>query len=508
MTHDERDGAIVRAIVGLARDLGLRTVAEGVEAPEDVRALRRIGCDAIQDWLLQRPLPADELEAWFDAEAAPPLAAPHESFEPGRAARGSVPRGGTVPRDAAATPAIAVLAAATRRRLWCHGGMPRSALTTAAALLLTAAPAAAAPQLVIRGGGFGHGVGMSQWGAQGQALQGRGYRAILGSSYFPGTKVATPARIERTLRVRLTAAPNASFSGASKAGTSTLNPRTTYRARLLARVSNKAAAAACSTIPTRATISGRGPLTVSGLGRYRGALELSAAADANDVSGNLQVVNRVSVEDYLRGVVTQEERTARGSRRRWRRRRSSSRTYAVAVVKAGTVGTTTTPTRARRSTAASPPRRRPSTAPCARPAARSSRTAAERCRSTSTPAPAVAPRSPRGLGATPQPWLMSVADPATDAQPTDRTAGPGGSPRDRRAAARRHGRLRGIVARDRAAPPQGLGRDRERRESPAAAAGRRHRKRPRLSCSSSDPGLATHGRTDQSAFSYSTIEVR
>ncbi len=75
MTHDERDGAIVRAVVSLAHDLGLRTVAEGVEEPETLDALRRIGCDAIQGWLLQRPLPADELEAWFDAEAAPPASA-------------------------------------------------------------------------------------------------------------------------------------------------------------------------------------------------------------------------------------------------------------------------------------------------------------------------------------------------------------------------------------------------------------------------------------------------
>jgi EAL domain-containing protein (putative c-di-GMP-specific phosphodiesterase class I) len=75
MTHDERDSAIVRAVVSLAHDLGLRTVAEGVEEPETLDALRRIGCDAIQGWLLQRPLPADELEAWFDAEAAPPASA-------------------------------------------------------------------------------------------------------------------------------------------------------------------------------------------------------------------------------------------------------------------------------------------------------------------------------------------------------------------------------------------------------------------------------------------------
>ncbi|MDW5598563.1 bifunctional diguanylate cyclase/phosphodiesterase [Conexibacter stalactiti] len=66
---DLRDVAIVRAAVWLAHDLGLRTVAEGVELPATAEALREIGCDALQGFLFSRPLPADELEAWLDAEA-------------------------------------------------------------------------------------------------------------------------------------------------------------------------------------------------------------------------------------------------------------------------------------------------------------------------------------------------------------------------------------------------------------------------------------------------------
>jgi stage II sporulation protein D len=42
---------------------------------------------------------------------------------------------------------------------------------------------------VFEGSGFGHGVGLSQWGARGQALAGRSYREILGF-YYPGTTLA------------------------------------------------------------------------------------------------------------------------------------------------------------------------------------------------------------------------------------------------------------------------------------------------------------------------------
>jgi SpoIID/LytB domain protein len=43
--------------------------------------------------------------------------------------------------------------------------------------------------LVLRGGGWGHGVGMCQWGAVGRARAGQGYREIL-RAYFAGAEVA------------------------------------------------------------------------------------------------------------------------------------------------------------------------------------------------------------------------------------------------------------------------------------------------------------------------------
>lgn len=67
-----------------------------------------------------------------------------------------------------------------------------------------ASPAAQAPSptaFVIAGGGWGHGVGMSQWGAYGQAKAGRDYRAILGH-YYSGTELGSaPAAVIERIRV-------------------------------------------------------------------------------------------------------------------------------------------------------------------------------------------------------------------------------------------------------------------------------------------------------------------
>ena len=43
--------------------------------------------------------------------------------------------------------------------------------------------------LLLRGGGWGHGVGLCQWGAVGRAEAGQGYREIL-RAYFSGAEVA------------------------------------------------------------------------------------------------------------------------------------------------------------------------------------------------------------------------------------------------------------------------------------------------------------------------------
>jgi diguanylate cyclase (GGDEF)-like protein len=58
MHADAGSRAIVRAMVGLAGSLGLRTVAEGVETGAQLVELRRLGCDYAQGYLFSRPVPA------------------------------------------------------------------------------------------------------------------------------------------------------------------------------------------------------------------------------------------------------------------------------------------------------------------------------------------------------------------------------------------------------------------------------------------------------------------
>jgi EAL domain-containing protein (putative c-di-GMP-specific phosphodiesterase class I)/GGDEF domain-containing protein len=57
--------ALCETIVAMARQLKLRTVAEGVEQPGELEVLREIGCDAAQGYLFQRPVPAAEFAAFL-----------------------------------------------------------------------------------------------------------------------------------------------------------------------------------------------------------------------------------------------------------------------------------------------------------------------------------------------------------------------------------------------------------------------------------------------------------
>jgi len=56
----------VRAIVNIAHDLGLRTIAEGIEDAMALERLANLGCDAAQGFLISRALPADEFARWME----------------------------------------------------------------------------------------------------------------------------------------------------------------------------------------------------------------------------------------------------------------------------------------------------------------------------------------------------------------------------------------------------------------------------------------------------------
>lgn len=57
--RDQEQTAIVDAVVRLAQALGLGVIAEGVERPEQLRALRDLGCDLVQGYLFARPEPPE-----------------------------------------------------------------------------------------------------------------------------------------------------------------------------------------------------------------------------------------------------------------------------------------------------------------------------------------------------------------------------------------------------------------------------------------------------------------
>ena len=128
----------------------------------------------------------------------------------------------------------------------------------ASSALLPASPCcprrAPAPQAsvtwVVHGHGFGHGVGMSQYGAYGYAQHGKGYRFIL-AHYYTGTTIGTLAG-PRVVRVLLgISGGDVGFSGATSACGRALDPARTTRPTATATRSCCAAPAA-SRSPTAA----------------------------------------------------------------------------------------------------------------------------------------------------------------------------------------------------------------------------------------------------------------
>jgi stage II sporulation protein D len=168
------------------------------------------------------------------------------------------------------------------------------------ATLAWASVASAASTFQITGGGDGHGVGMSQYGALGYAMHGEDYRFIL-AHYYEGTALGSTDP-NQTVRV-LIATGRPSFSGATRAGGTRLNAAKTYSVRGLAGgslqlvgPSGKKLARSSSTL----TVTGPGPLSLAGHGQYRGSFELRA------VGGQVQTVDAIGLDDYVRGVISAE----------------------------------------------------------------------------------------------------------------------------------------------------------------------------------------------------------
>ncbi|MBL8328444.1 MAG: EAL domain-containing protein [Rubrivivax sp.] len=66
-----QSSAVVTAIIALARSLGLRVVAEGVESLRQMEVLHRLGCSLMQGFLFSKPIPADQVEPWLQQTVLP-----------------------------------------------------------------------------------------------------------------------------------------------------------------------------------------------------------------------------------------------------------------------------------------------------------------------------------------------------------------------------------------------------------------------------------------------------
>jgi stage II sporulation protein D len=210
-----------------------------------------------------------------------------------------------------------------------------------AALLasLVAAPAQGASRLVVRGAGFGHGVGMSQWGAYGFAEQGTDHATIL-RHYYTGTQIGALAG-GGEVRVLLKTADRIVFGSATGvAGGRRLEPARRYvatRGLSGAVVLRSSSGRQLGTYGSPLALEGAaGGIQVFGRsgnaaddGRYRGRLEVRASA-----LGGVSAIDAVAIDDYVRGVVA-GEMPASWPQEALRAQAVAARTYALATTKDG-----------------------------------------------------------------------------------------------------------------------------------------------------------------------------
>lgn len=67
ISTDQEDAAIVKAIITLGHSLKLKVIAEAVEDQNQLESLRSLNCDQIQGYYISKPLPAGEIERFFDS---------------------------------------------------------------------------------------------------------------------------------------------------------------------------------------------------------------------------------------------------------------------------------------------------------------------------------------------------------------------------------------------------------------------------------------------------------
>jgi stage II sporulation protein D len=157
--------------------------------------------------------------------------------------------------------------------------------------------------LVVSGRGWGHGVGMSQYGAYGQARAGRTYDQILGH-YYTGTAIGKAGRKEvRVLlaegRRAVTISSTLPYTAVDASGAIYKLPRGALTLRSDLALPSEGGVTALAVAPLVLRPAKKAVLAVDGR-PYRGKLELVPQGQF------LRVVNVVSLENYLQGVVAGE----------------------------------------------------------------------------------------------------------------------------------------------------------------------------------------------------------
>ncbi len=176
---------------------------------------------------------------------------------------------------------------------------PLITLALAATAAALAVPASSPAKWVVRGHGFGHGVGMSQYGAFGFAKEGRTYGQIL-RHYYTGVTIG-PAKT-RDVRVLLTTGLDSLlFTQARTACGVTLNPDRKYSFGLAGRQVelNRSSGRRIKRCGDEGAASG-GAVRFVGEGTYRGRLI------ARNVGDSLYAINDVGLDPYVRGVIPNE----------------------------------------------------------------------------------------------------------------------------------------------------------------------------------------------------------
>ncbi len=66
MIEDENDEVIVRSIIDLAHNIGIKVVAEGVRDEATYNMLKKLGCDAVQGYYISKPMSAEKFSQWIE----------------------------------------------------------------------------------------------------------------------------------------------------------------------------------------------------------------------------------------------------------------------------------------------------------------------------------------------------------------------------------------------------------------------------------------------------------